>query len=335
MRITVFNTKAYEEEVFREFNENFNHDLVYLEPRLNIHTAQLAKGSPVVCAFVNDDLSAEVLEILAAQGTKLIALRSAGYNHLDLKKAKALNITVVRVPAYSPYAVAEHTVGLMITLNRQIHRANRRVRDGNFALGGLMGFDFHGRTAGIIGTGKIGEVVSRILTGFGIQILAYDPYPNPACLEMGVRYVELPELFAESDIISLHCPLTQTSQHFIDEDAIKQMKEGVMLINTSRGALIDTRAVIQGLKTGKVGYLGLDVYEEEGDLFFEDLSDSVIQDDTFSRLLTFPNVLITAHQGFFTREALQNIIETTLKNVQEFEEDGKNLNELTVKQQAA
>lgn len=319
MQMTIFNTKPYEKELFKKANLNFNHDLAYLDARLNQNTAMLAKGVPAICAFVNDELSAPVLNELADNGTRLIALRSAGYNHVDLEAAAHLGLTVMRVPAYSPYAVAEHTVGLMLALNRQIHRASRRVRDGNFALSGLMGFDFHGRTAGIIGTGKIGEVVATILSGFGIKLLAYDLHPNTTCLDLGVEYVELDVLLAQSDIVSLHCPLTPETHHLIDKRAVQAMKKNVMLINTSRGALIDTPAVINGLKKGRIGYLGLDVYEEEGDLFFEDLSDFVIQDDVFSRLLTFPNVLITAHQGFFTREALESIISTTLQNAEIFE----------------
>ena len=328
MRVTIFNTKPYEQKLFEQTNQNFDHELIYLDARLNPKTAILAKGSQAISAFVNDDLGAEVLEILASLGTRLIALRSAGYNHVDLKAAADLDLTVVRVPAYSPHAVAEHTVGLMLALNRQIHRANRRVRDGNFALSGLMGFDFHGRTMGIVGTGKIGEVVARILTGFGVKLLAYDLSPNPACLDMGVEYVKYEALLAESDIVSLHCPLTPDTHHIIDDQAISKMKDGVMLINTSRGALVDTKAVIRGLKAGKIGYLGLDVYEEEGDLFFEDLSDYVIQDDVFSRLLTFPNVLITAHQGFFTRDALESIISITLDNVKTFEAGEASVNAL-------
>jgi D-lactate dehydrogenase len=231
-----------------------------------------------------------------------------------------MGITVVRVPAYSPFAVAEHTVGLMLALNRKIHRAFARVREGNFALDGLLGFDMRGRTVGIVGTGQIGQVVARIIKGFDCEILAYDPYPNPECEAMEVKYVALNELFAASDIITLHCPLTPDTFHLVNAEALTLMKQGVMLINTGRGALIDTRAVIQALKSGKVGYLGLDVYEEESELFFEDLSLKVIQDDVFTRLLTFPNVLVTGHQGFFTKEALQNIAETTLSNITAFEQ---------------
>ncbi|GAA3574178.1 MULTISPECIES: 2-hydroxyacid dehydrogenase [Marinobacter] len=321
MKVAVFNTKPYEQEIFEQLNED--HQLTFLEPHLNATTASLAAGYPAVCAFVNDDLSGPVLEQLAAAGTRVVALRSAGFNNVDLAVAERLGIPVLRVPAYSPYAVAEHTVALMLSLNRNLHRAYARVREGNFALQGLMGFDFHGRTAGIVGTGKIGRVLARILTGFGMTVLATDPYPHDECLSLGVRYVELEELLARSDVVSLHCPLTPESRHLINEAAIAQMKPGVMLINTSRGALIDSRAVIAGLKSGRIGHLGLDVYEEEADLFFEDLSDQVIQDDVFSRLLTFPNVVITAHQAFFTRNALENIVSTTLANLDEFDRTGE------------
>jgi len=253
----------------------------------------------------------------------LIALRCAGYNNVDLTAAKKHGIAVVRVPGYSPYAVAEHTIGLMLALNRNLHRAYNRVREGNFALDGLLGFDVHGKTAGIIGTGKIGTVVAQILVGFGCPTAAFDPFPNERCRSLGVRYVNLDELLAQSDIITLHCPLTPENKHMIDATALQKMKPGVMLINTSRGALIDTAAVIEALKSGKVGYLGLDVYEEEEQIFFEDRSALIISDDVFSRLLTFPNVIITGHQAFFTREALENIAATTIDNITKFERGEK------------
>jgi D-lactate dehydrogenase len=281
-----------------------------------------------VCAFVNDDLHDPVLTALHASGVRLIALRSAGFNHVDVPKAFALGMTVARVPAYSPHAVAEHAVAMMLSLNRKMHRAHARVREGNFALDGLLGFDMHGRTVGIVGTGKIGAVVARILTGFGCRILAYDVAINRECTELGVHYRSLEELWAQSDIVSLHAPLTGDTRHMIDAAAIAQMKPGVMIVNTSRGALVDAAALIEGLKSGHVGYLGLDVYEEEEQLFFRDLSAQVIQDDVFARLLTFPNVLITAHQGFFTREALRAISETTLANVSAFERGARTGNEL-------
>jgi D-lactate dehydrogenase len=315
MRVAVFSTKPYDEQYLREANVRHGHELAFLEPRLTAQTASLAAGAECVCAFVNDTLDREVLERLAEDGTRLVALRSAGFNHVDLRAAHDLGLTVVRVPAYSPYAVAEHAVGLILAMNRKIHRAHMRVREGNFALGGLLGFDLHGRTVGVVGTGTIGTVFARIMTGFGCSLLAYDPFPNPACDTLGVRYVPLAELFAASDIVALHCPLTPATHHLIDGGALEQMRDGVMLVNTSRGALVDTSAVIDALKSGKLGYLGLDVYEEEEGLFFEDLSDRVITDDVFSRLLTFPNVLVTGHQAFFTEEALEHIAATTLGNI--------------------
>ncbi|MDQ4077660.1 MAG: 2-hydroxyacid dehydrogenase [Chloroflexota bacterium] len=319
MKVAVFSTKSYDREFLKAANAEHGHELTFFEPRLSRETAALAEGFPAICAFVNDELNAEVLHRLAAGGTRLVALRSAGFNNVDLVAAAELGLTVTRVPAYSPYAVAEHAVGLILDLNRRIHRAYNRVREGNFSLEGLLGFDLHGKTVGIIGTGKIGQIFARIMRGFGCQLLAYDPYPNTECEVLGVEYVPLEKLFAHSDIIALHAPLTPETYHIIDEEALKQMKPGVMLINTSRGALVDTRAVIEALKSGKVGSLGLDVYEEEEELFFENLSEQVIQDDTFSRLLTFPNVIVTGHQAFFTEEALANIAETTLDNVTAFE----------------
>lgn len=329
MRVAVFSTKTYDQQSLQAANAAYRHELVFLEPRLTEATTPLAAGCAAVCAFVNDRLDEPALRALSEVGVRLVALRSAGYNHVDLAAARALDLTVVRVPAYSPYAVAEHTVGLILALNRRIHRAYARVREGNFALAGLLGFDLHGRTVGVVGTGKIGALVARILHGFGCEVLAHDLYPNPECEALGVRYVALPELFARSDVVTLHCPLTPETEHLIDARALDHMKPGVMLINTSRGALIDTRAVIEALKAGKLGYLGLDVYEEEADLFFEDLSERVIQDDVFTRLLTFPNVLITGHQAFFTREALANIAETTLRNVADVERTGRCANEVT------
>jgi D-lactate dehydrogenase len=292
--------------------------LTFFEPRLALQTCKLAEGFPAVCAFVNDELDAAVLARLAEGGTRLIAMRCAGYNNVDLPAAARLGLRLTRVPAYSPHAVAEHTVGLMLTLNRKIHKAYLRVREGNFALDGLLGFDLFGRTAGVVGTGKIGQVVAQILRGFGCRVLLYDVIENPACRELG-EYVPLEQLLAESDIVTLHLPLMPETHHLIDAAAIGRMKPGVMLINTSRGGLIDTRAVIEGLKEQRIGYLGLDVYEEEADLFFEDLSTRVIRDDVFSRLLTFPNVVITGHQAFFTREALTQIAEVTMESLTAFE----------------
>lgn len=330
MKVAVFSTKPYDKIFLEAANTDHVHDLVFFEARLTSETAALASGFPAVCVFVNDQLDASVLNTIARSGTRLVALRCAGFNNVDLAAAHDLDITVVRVPAYSPHAVAEHTLGLILTLNRHIHRAYNRVREGNFALDGLIGFDLNKRTVGIIGTGQIGAVVAQILKGFGCQLLAYDPFPNPALEEFKARYVSLSEIFAQSDIITLHCPLTPDTYHLISTHALQQMKPGVMLINTSRGALLDTQAVIHALKSGKIGYLGLDVYEEEADLFFEDFSGRVIQDDVFARLLTFPNVLITGHQGFFTRDALGQIAATTLANISAVERGEATPNEITV-----
>jgi D-lactate dehydrogenase len=325
MRIAVFNSKDHDRAFLGPRAEAAGHEAVFLEPRLTSETARLAEGAEVVCAFVNDDASAPVLEILAETGVRLLALRSAGFNNVDLEAAARLGLSVGRVPAYSPHAVAEHAVAMMLTLNRKTHRAWARVREGNFELSGLMGFDMLGKTVGVIGTGAIGAVLARILQGFGCEVLASDPAPDADLAAAGVAYVPLAELFARSDVIALQCPLTPETHHLIDDDAVAAMKPGAMLINTSRGAVIDTRAVIRGLKSGRIGALGLDVYEEEGGLFFEDQSDRIIPDDVFARLLTFPNVLITGHQGFFTREALEGIAETTVANVTAFARTGRPL----------
>jgi D-lactate dehydrogenase len=333
MKVAVLSTKPYD----RRFLDSANggrHALRFLDARLAVDSAALAKGAEAVCAFVNDELDAATLEALAALGVKLVALRSAGFNHVDLAAAERLKLTVARVPAYSPHAVAEHTLALILTLNRKTHRAYNRVREGNFALDGLLGFDLVGKTAGIVGTGQIGEIVSRILIGFGCTILAHDVRPNPACEAMGVRYVGRDALFAASDIVSLHCPLTPATRHFVDEALLGRTKRGVMLINTSRGAVIDTRAVIAGLKDGTIASLGLDVYEEEAHLFFDDLSNRLIEDDVFARLLTFPNVLITGHQGFFTAEALGAIAETTIANLTAFENTGRAVHEVVMEKMA-
>lgn len=320
MKVAVFSTKAYDRQFLSAVNSSTQHELVFFEPRLNRDTAILAAGFPAVCVFVHDRVDAPTLELLASQGTHLVALRCAGFNNVDLQAAADLGVTVVRVPAYSPYGVAEHTVGLILSLNRKIHRAYNRVRESNFSLDGLLGFNLHQRTVGVIGTGKIGLILGQIMKGFGCNLLAYDVYRNSELEALGGKYVELPELFANSDIISLHCPLTPETHHLINAQAIEQIKPGVMLINTSRGALIDTQAVIEGLKSGKIGYLGVDVYEQESELFFEDLSGEIIQDDIFQRLTTFPNVLITGHQAFFTAEALHNIAETTFANITDVEQ---------------
>ncbi|MBD0301700.1 MAG: 2-hydroxyacid dehydrogenase [Tolypothrix sp. T3-bin4] len=320
MKVAVFSTKVYDRQFLSAANSSTQHELVFFEPRLNRDTAILAAGFPAVCVFVHDQVDAPTLELLASRGTRLVVLRCAGFNNVDLKTAANLGITVVRVPAYSPYGVAEHAVGLILSLNRKIHRAYNRVRESNFSLDGLLGFNLYERTVGIVGTGKIGLILGQIMKGFGCELLAYDVYRNPELEALGGKYVELPELFANSDIISLHCPLTPETHHLINAEAIEQIKSGVMLINTSRGALIDTQAVIEGLKSGKIGYLGVDVYEQESELFFEDLSGEIIQDDIFQRLTTFPNVLITGHQAFFTAEALHNIAETTFANIADVEQ---------------
>lgn len=315
MKTVFFSTKPYDRRSFTETNQSHGHDLTFLEPRLTPATAALAAGFPAVCVFINDDLCEKTLNAIAATGTHLIALRCAGFNNVNLEAAKALGLKVVRVPAYSPYAVAEHAVGLILMLNRKLYRAYNRVRDDNFALNGLLGFDLHGKTVGVVGTGKIGECFAKIMHGFGCKLLAYDVRENPACLAIGAQYVALPDLLAQSDIVSLHCPLLPATYHLINTESLQHLKPGAMLINTSRGGLIDTRAVIEGIKSGQIGYLGTDVYEEEESLFFEDLSDTVIQDDTFQLLQSFPNVVITAHQAFFTQEALSNIADTTLSNI--------------------
>ncbi|WP_166826543.1 2-hydroxyacid dehydrogenase [Thalassoroseus pseudoceratinae] len=329
MKVALFSTKPYDRKFFKQANQESPHELTFLEPRLTPLTAPLAKGYDAACLFVNDQADAETLEVLADSGVKVLALRCAGFNNVDLNAAERLGLTVVRVPAYSPHAVAEHTVGLMLTLNRQIHRGYNRVREGNFALDGLLGFDLHEKVVGIIGTGIIGAVVAKILSGFGCHLLAYDVRENPDCVELGVNYTSLDEIYAKSDVITLHCPLTPQTHHLINADAIAEMKPGVMLINTSRGGIVETPAVIDGLKTSRVGSLGIDVYEEEGDLFFEDLSNFVIRDDVFARLLTFPNVLVTGHQAFFTEEALQQIAGTTLGNLQDLADGRECPNEVS------
>lgn len=319
MRVAVFSTKPYDEKFFDQANGMYRHEFKFFDIHLSAQTCQLAFGYETVCGFVNDDFDREVLSLLAQNGTRLIALRCAGFNNVDLAAAKELNLTIARVPAYSPYGVAEHAAMLILALNRKIYRAYNRIHDGNFSLEGLLGFEIYGKKIGILGTGRIGASMCRIMKGFGAEVLAYDPFKNPECEALGVRYVPTDELFKESDIISLHLPLTKDNYHLIDKKALAQMKKGVMLINTSRGGLIDSACLIEGLKSGKIGYLGLDVYEEEDGLFFEDLTGQVIHDDVFARLLTFPNVIITGHQAFFTDRAMQNIAQTTLKNIADYE----------------
>lgn len=325
MKLAIFSTKKWVKD---SFSQNIPSDIEvkFFKPILNENTVKLAEGFDAVCVFVNDVINKNVINRLADFKIKTIALRCAGFNNIDLFEASKKNITVVRVPAYSPYSVAEHSLGLIMSLNRKFHRAYTRVRDGNFSLDGLIGFDLRGKTIGVIGTGKIGQIFMKIISGFGVKILAYDKFPSDQIKTKNTEYTDLETLYRKSDIISLHCPLTQDTYHMINDYAIKSMKKGVMIINTSRGALIDSHAVINGLKSEQIGYLGLDVYEEEGNLFFEDLSDQVIQDDTFVRLQTFPNVLITAHQAFFTKEAVANIRETTYKNLKDIIDTGECLN---------
>lgn len=315
MKVTVFSSQPYDEKYFLAANKIFKHQLVFHESKLEPSTVELARNSDAVCVFVNDDLGEVTIKALKAIGVSLIALRCAGYNNVDLHCADKLGIQVLRVPSYSPYAVAEHTIALMLSLNRNIHRAYARIRDGNFCLQGLMGFDMHGKTVGIVGTGRIGSIVANILQGFGCKVFAFDTIESDTLKERGVQYLTMNELLSKVDIISFHCPLTPETFHLINEKTLQLMKDNIMIINTSRGAIVDASAAIKGLKSGKIAYLGLDVYEQEADLFFHDLSNSIIRDDVFERLLTFPNVLVTGHQGFFTEEALINIAHTTLENI--------------------
>jgi D-lactate dehydrogenase len=321
MRIAFFSAKPYDRPSFDTAADG--HAVDYFEARLDSTTAPLADGYPAVCAFVSDDLSAGTLEALADGGVRLVLLRSAGFNHVDLEAAERLGLAVARVPAYSPHAVAEHAVALALALNRRLHRAHNRVREGNFELGGLLGVDLRGKTAGVVGTGRIGAAAAQILgPGFGMRLLAYDPYPDPEVEAMGAEYVGVGRLLAEADLVTLHCPLTPETHHLLGRGAFAQMKPTAILVNTSRGGLVDTVALVDALKAGQVGAVALDVYEEEGDLFFRDLSDRGVPDDVFARLLTFPNVLITGHQGFFTAEALAAIAQTTLASAAAFEREG-------------
>ncbi|MDC7862528.1 2-hydroxyacid dehydrogenase [Pantoea ananatis] len=315
MKIAVYSTKHYDQKYLEQVNLQYGFELVFFDFLLSESTAKTAVDCDAVCIFVNDDGSRPVLEELARLGIRYIALRCAGFNNVDLDAAAELGLLVVRVPAYSPEAVAEHAVGLMMTLNRRIHRAYQRTRDANFSLDGLTGFNMHNKTAGIIGTGKIGIATLRILKGFGMRLLAFDPYPSEQALSLGAEYVDLKTLFAESHVISLHCPLTAENHHLLNAQAFSQMRDGVMIINTSRGGLIDSQAAIDALKQQKIGSLGMDVYENERDLFFEDKSNDVIQDDVFRRLSACHNVLFTGHQAFLTAEALTAISDTTLENL--------------------
>lgn len=321
MRVTVFSARPHDRQFLDAANRAGRHELRYVESRLDATTATLAHGSEAVCCFVNDTLDDAAIAGLAGAGVRLLALRCAGFNHVDLAAARRAGIAVANVPAYSPEAVAEHAFALILALNRKIHRAYNRVREGNFSLTGLLGFDLHGKTIGIVGLGLIGTAAARIAHGFGMTVLALDPRQRPDS-DLPIRYVDGDELFGTADIVTLHCPLTAQTRHLVDGQALARMKPGAMLINTSRGAVIDTRAVIGALKSAHLGALGIDVYEEEAALFFEDRSDQAVQDDLFARLLTFPNVIVTGHQGFFTREALQDIAETTVANLDAFATTG-------------
>lgn len=315
MKVAVFSAKEYDKTFLCQEANGTEVQFTFFDTALNTKTASLAEGYDAVNCFVNDSLDAEVLKQLKGFNISHASLRCAGFNNVDINSAKALNITVTRVPAYSPESVAEHTLALLLSLNRKIHKAYNRVKENNFSLQGLMGFNLHGKTIGIVGTGKIGKAVLRIFQGFGCNVLCYDPYPCPSLQQQSVKYVELDALFTESDIVTLHCPLTPDTQHLINAESIAKMKNNVVLINTSRGGLVDTKDIIAALKTRKIGGLALDVYEMESELFFQDLSCEIIQDDVFQRLLTFPNVVITGHQGFFTQEALVEIAQTTLSNL--------------------
>jgi D-lactate dehydrogenase len=320
MKVALFSAQDFERPFFAEANKSAGHELRLNRESLHPDTAAMASGFPAVCAFVNDKLDATTLTALVAGGTRLVALRSAGYNNVDLAAADRLKMTIMRVPAYAPAAIAEHAVALMLALNRHINQACNRVREGNFDLNNLVGFNMSGKTVGIIGTGKIGTALAHILKGFGCELLGYDVYHNPVCTDLGLRYTDLPTLLAQSDIISIHCPLTPETKHLINEKTIRQMKPGSMLINTARGAVVEASAVLEALKKkDRLSYFGMDVYEEEGPLLFSDLSSTIIQDDVFERLTTLPNVVITGHQAFLTREALTQIAEITLGNISDFE----------------
>jgi len=317
MKITFFSTQPYDKIFFNQQNEQFGFELEYFETHLGPHIVEAITHTDAVCVFVNDKVNAEVMQVLATKGVKIIALRCAGFNNVDVEAAKQHGIKVCRVPAYSPQAVAEHAVAMLLTLNRKTHKAYNRVREQNFALNGLLGFDVYGKTVGVIGTGNIGKAFCKIMLGFGCKVLAFDLFVDKELETMGVEYKPLIELFEAADIVSLHCPLNEQTKHLINQQTIAMMKKGVMLINTSRGGLVHTKDVVAALKNGTIGYLGIDVYEQEDKLFFKDLSGSIIEDDTIQRLMSFPNVLITAHQAFFTNEALTQIASTTLNNVQE------------------
>lgn len=319
MKVAVFSAKPYEREYLDKFNTDNKHELIYFEASLNADTANLAEGFEAVCVFVSDKIDKETIEKLAKRGVKLIDLRSAGFNNVDIGAAAEQHIKVLRVPAYSPQAVAEHAVALILTLNRKTHKAYNRVREGNFSVINLMGFNLYQKTVGIVGTGKIGAAFCQIMQGFGCKVIAYDIKESEVLKQKGIEYKSFDELLSESDIISLHCPLTPDTHHLFNRVAFANMKKGAMLINTSRGGLLNTSHAIEALKSGQLGYLGIDVYEQEENLFFKDLSESLIPDDLIERLMSFHNVLITPHQGFFTKEALDQIAITTIKNFTDFE----------------
>ncbi len=321
MKVAVFGTQFYERDYFKKYNSNNKHELVFFEKPLNTTTADFAKGFSAVCVFVTDRIDKKCIEKIEKLGVKLIVLRSAGFNNVDIESAKANNVKVLRVPAYSPQAVAEHAVALILTLNRKTHKAYNQVRDNNFSLQHLMGFNLFGKTIGIVGTGKIGRAFCNIMLGFGCKIMAYDIKENDDLKQKGVQYKTFDELLSKSDIISIHCPLKPKTRHLFDKKAFDKIKKGMMIINTSRGEIINTEDAIEALKSGQIGYLGIDVYENERDLFFKDYSQSIIQDDIFERLLSFHNVLITPHQAFYTHEAVTEIAKITLKNFSDFEEN--------------
>jgi D-lactate dehydrogenase len=327
-RVAFFGAKPYDIASFDKVNEKYNYDIRYYKGHLNSNNVVLTRDVDVVCIFVNDTADARVIHAMVDNGVKLLALRCAGFNNVDFAAARG-KLPVVRVPAYSPYAVAEYSLAMMLSLNRKIHRAYWRTRDGNFSLNGLMGFDMHGKTIGIIGTGKIARILIRMLKGFGMHVLAYDLFPDEKfAKEENITYTSLDELYRQSDIISLHCPLTEQTRYMINKDSIAKMKDGVMIINTGRGQLINTNDLIEGLKEKKISAAGLDVYEEEGEYFYEDKSDKIIDDDVLARLLSFNNVIVTSHQAFFTREALHNIAETTLQNIEDFRRQRPLVNEV-------
>jgi D-lactate dehydrogenase len=335
MKVGVFNSKRYDREFLAGANArareagNPAHDLEFLETQLTRETAPIAARYPAVCVFVNDRVDADVLAVLAGGATRLVVLRCAGFNNVDVEAARRLGVAVVRVPAYSPYAVAEHTVALILTLERKIHRAIGRVREGNFALDGLLGTELHGSTVGIVGTGAIGATVARVLSGFGVKLLATDVRPNPDCEALGARYVPVDELLRAASVVTFHCPLTPETRHLLDARRIATMRPDALVVNTSRGALIDTAAIVEALKESRLRGLAIDVYEEEERLFFEDHSADVVQDDVFARLLTFPNVIVTGHQAFFTDTALRDIARTTIENVTQFERGVRLENQVT------